>query len=281
MVAAYARTGAVPAGGEEALWAAQQRLDACVHADTGETIFAPFRISAYVPANIVVASGMLLPGAGLANQLFWQWVNQSYNIAMNHANRNASNAVSDRELALNYTVAVTTSVGVALGLTKGAPRITALSPRARQLLLMQVPFIAVALSNIANVFMIRRNELVQGVQLRSADGSVVGKSQRAGWQAATMTSVVRIASSLPLMTLVPVASHFLARVPLLQQRPWLLRGPVNLSLIFVALIVGLPPAVALFPQRIAVQAASLEPAFHDLRDAHGARIETLYYNRGL
>jgi len=282
-LAAYERSGALPVGGEEALWAAQKIKDTCLHADTGHEILPLFRISSYVPVNMVIAGGMLLPGAGLANQVFWQWVNQSYNIGVNHANRNASNPVSDQELAVNYGAAVSTSVGVAVGLTRLAqsPRVQFLSPRARAALLTQVPFVSVALSNLVNVFMVRRNEMTTGVSVKRADGTVVGKSQTAGWQAAWMTSAVRIGASLPLMTLVPVATTILAKRPALQQRPWLLKGPVNLSLIFVALLVGLPPATALFPQQIAVDALSLEPRFHNLHDDKGERVTTLYYNRGL
>ena len=34
-------------------------------------------------------------------------------------------------------------------------------------------------------------------------------------------------------------------------------------------------------QRLELDAASLEPQFHDLRDAHGAKVTTLYSNKGL
>lgn len=254
--------------------------DTCLHPDTGEEIPAWFRISGYVPANMVIASGLLLPGGGVLNQAFWQWVNQSYNIALNHANRNASNPVSNKELALNYTVAVTTSVGVAVGMTRLAPRLH-VSPRVRQLVLLQVPFTAVAISNVVNVFMIRRNELEKGIHVRRQDGVVVGQSQKAGLQATLMTSVVRVGSSFPLMTLVPLATHALGRLPYLQARPLLLKGPVNLACIFIALMVGLPTAVSLFPQDVAVDPKKLEPRFHNLTDELGRPVDTLYFNRGL
>jgi hypothetical protein len=35
--------------------------DAIVHGDTGEKIFAPFRLSAFVPMNIVICAAMLMP----------------------------------------------------------------------------------------------------------------------------------------------------------------------------------------------------------------------------
>jgi hypothetical protein len=111
--------------------------DAIVHGDTGEKIFAPFRLSAFVPMNIVICAAMLMPnpsvrtpathhcvnpgalasqyspgvrgclawvgcGGQMASQLFWQWFNQSYNVGVNHANRNASNQMSNSQIMLAY-----------------------------------------------------------------------------------------------------------------------------------------------------------------------------------
>lgn len=69
----YESEGVLPSGGEEALWGAAKIRDTCLHPDTGLTIPAPLRISAYVPANVIIAGGMLLPGAGLANQVPPSW----------------------------------------------------------------------------------------------------------------------------------------------------------------------------------------------------------------
>ena len=109
--------------------------------------------------------------------------------------------MSTRDLVITYVAAVTTSVGVAMGLTKGAPRLP-LSPALRRLVLLQVPFLAVALSNIVNVGLVRRNEMTEGIQVFDAEDRPQGASQIAGRHAAFKTAAVRIASSLPLMTLV-------------------------------------------------------------------------------
>jgi hypothetical protein len=39
----------------------------------------------------------------MASQLFWQWFNQSYNVGVNHANRNASNQMSNNQIMLAYS----------------------------------------------------------------------------------------------------------------------------------------------------------------------------------
>ena len=41
------------------------------------------------------------------------------------------------------------------------------------------------------------------------------------------------------------------------------------------------PCIAAFPQRLALDVTSLEPEFHDLVDAKGQPIQTLYSNKGL
>jgi hypothetical protein len=44
---------------------------------------------------------------------------------------------------------------------------------------------------------------------------------------------------------------------------------------------GLPLAIAVFPQEMALDATSLEPEFHGLTDSTGAPITQLYCNKGL
>jgi hypothetical protein len=87
---------------EEDLWRAKKIKDAIIHGDTGEKIFMPFRLSAFVPINILICSAMLVPNASLASQIFWQWFNQSYNVGVNHANRNASNQMSNSQIMQAY-----------------------------------------------------------------------------------------------------------------------------------------------------------------------------------
>lgn len=186
-----------------------------------------------------------------------------------------------------------------------------LSVRYLLLLLSTSPFflssLHAALSNIVNVGLVRRNEMVQGIHVSREDGTIVGQSAKAGQRAAAsvasvlslplpsrcpplpapallfspLTGQVRIISAMPLMVFVPLILARLGTLPLFQARPFLLKGPVNLSLVGLALQLGLPAASALFPQRVGVDARQLEPAFHALQDAQGQPVKMLYYNRGL
>lgn len=52
--------------------------DGC-RTDTGEPVPLPFRMSAFVPTNLIIVAGMLMPNPSTASVLFWQWANQSLN----------------------------------------------------------------------------------------------------------------------------------------------------------------------------------------------------------
>ncbi|CAG8714600.1 3595_t:CDS:2, partial [Scutellospora calospora] len=55
-----------------------------IHPDTDEPIFLPFRMSYFVPTNLVVVAGMLMPNPSMKSIIFWQWANQSINVAINY-----------------------------------------------------------------------------------------------------------------------------------------------------------------------------------------------------
>ena len=54
-------------------------VDSSLHPDTGLPVPLPFRMSAFVPTNILIIGGMLMPNPSLKGVIFWQWANQSLN----------------------------------------------------------------------------------------------------------------------------------------------------------------------------------------------------------
>lgn len=70
------------------LWNAKRIRDAIIHPVTGEKMFLPGRMSAFVPANTIPTAGMLLARTP-AQTVFWQWINQSVNVMCNCARRGA------------------------------------------------------------------------------------------------------------------------------------------------------------------------------------------------
>ena len=78
---------------DHTLWEAKRIKDAIIHPVTGEKMFLPGRMSAFVPVNTVPTVGMLLAKSS-AQTVFWQWVNQSYNVAVNFSNSSSGGACS-------------------------------------------------------------------------------------------------------------------------------------------------------------------------------------------
>lgn len=88
--------GEAPKGTTDAdLWNARRVLESSLHPDTGETIFPLFRFSAFVPVNMVIVTATVAPAvmSSFPATAAVHFINQTYNAAINYANRNASNPV--------------------------------------------------------------------------------------------------------------------------------------------------------------------------------------------
>jgi hypothetical protein len=101
---------------------AQQIADGCIHPQTHESIFTPLRLSWILPANVIVTTVMVGASATGSYAAIGasQWLNQTYNVSHYYANRNASNASSDMDLAMAYFGATSASVVGAAAIEKFA-----------------------------------------------------------------------------------------------------------------------------------------------------------------
>ena len=81
------------------LWEARRVVEATCHPETNEPIFAPVRFAAFAPANIPICTLLIWPNPSPALAIFGQWINQSYNVAVNYANRNMSNPMPTNVVA--------------------------------------------------------------------------------------------------------------------------------------------------------------------------------------
>ena len=233
---------------------------------------------------------MLTPNLTTTGTVAWQVANQSLNVAINFSNANKSTPLSTSTIVQSYFLAVGASCGVAVGLNSIVPRLKRLSPTARMTLGRLVPFAAVASAGVLNVFLMRGEEIRQGINVyptefeaqrtkrEEADQRLepIGKSKKAATIAVGETAVSRVLNATPIMVLPPL---ILVR---LQQRDWLKRNPrlvlpVNLGLIFATSIFALPLALAAFPQRQAISAQRLEKEFWD----KGGEDGQLEFNRGI
>ncbi|KAJ6054562.1 hypothetical protein N7444_003660 [Penicillium canescens] len=256
------------------LWSAKKVVDATLHPDTGTPVLLPFRMSAYVFSNLVVTAGMLTPGLGTSGTLLWQIGNQSLNIAQ------------------SYLMAVSASCSTALGLKALVPRLKSISPNTRLILSRLVPFAAVASASALNVFLMRGEEIRQGIDVYpvlSAEERAkreliedaepvqsLGKSKKAATLAVGETAISRVLNATPIMVLPPLILVKLEKTQWLRARPRMIM-PVNLALILGTSLFALPLALAAFPSRQAISASSLEEEFR----GRGGDQGMVEFNRGM
>lgn len=219
----------------------------------------PFRMSCFVLSNLVVTAGMLTPGLGVrwppyhiarqhtkasqtAGTLGWQITNQSLNVGINFSNANKSMPLPTSTIVKSYFTAVTASCGVALGLNALVPRLKSLSPNAKVVAGRLVPFAAVASAGVLNVFLMRGEEIRQGidvfpvltdeekhkVETGEMEVKSLGKSRKAATLAVGETAVSRVLNSTPIMVLPPLILVRLQKTEWLKQRPRMVT-PVNLG----------------------------------------------------
>ncbi|KAF9357377.1 hypothetical protein BGX26_003812 [Mortierella sp. AD094] len=262
------------------LWRAKEICDSTLHPDTGKAIFLPFRMSCFVPTNMLVAAGMLMPNPSVKSIIFWQWTNQSVNVAFNYANANKTIEMDMKETAVAYMSAVTTSCFLAVGLNQLVPRLTSISPGVRSVLGRLVPFTAVAAAGTVNVFLMRGKEISEGIDVYDHEGKSVGKSQKAGMSAITQVAISRVLTNFPVLTIPPLVLSQWEKTTWSQQYPRALI-PLNLAVISLCLMTALPLAIAAFPQYANVDVKKLEERFWNLKDSKGEPIKTLTYNKGL
>ncbi|BFZ64204.1 Sideroflexin FSF1 [Saitoella coloradoensis] len=266
----------------EELWEAKKIVESTLHPDTQEPVFLPFRMSSFVLTNLVVTAGMLTPNLGTTGTLFWQWVNQSVNVAINASNANKSSPLSWSEVGKSYAVAVSASCGVAVGLNSIVPKLR-VSPSVRGVLGRLVPFAAVASAGALNVFLMRGSELRNGIDVYAPNDPTtsLGKSQSAALTAVGETAISRVLNASPIMVIPPLILMRLQRPGGFLARNPRMTIPTNIGLIFATSLVALPLAVGVFPQRQRVSVGSVEERFRELKDKEGTPITQVEFNRGI
>lgn len=215
-------------------------------------------MSCFVISNLVVTAGMLTPGLQVrclkqrkgactkvlqtTGTLLWQISNQSLNVAINSANANKSTPLSNKTIIQSYFLAVSASCSVALGLKAVVPRLNRISPGAKTVLTRLVPFAAVASAGALNVFLMRGEEIRQGIDVypvlseqeksqKEKDGTTVqslGKSRKAARLAVGETALSRVLNSMPVMAIPALVLVRLQRAQWLRSRPRMVL-PVNLG----------------------------------------------------
>jgi tricarboxylate carrier len=265
---------------EDDLWHAKRVYDSAFHADTGELLFLPGRMSFQMPGNMVITGCMLTFLSTTPQIVFWQVVNQSFNACVNYTNRNASSEVSMARLGTAYVAAVSAAVTTALGLGRLFDRVPAFrTPFAKRF----VPLIAVAAANAMNIPLMRSVELQEGIEVRDGEGEgsrVLGKSTAAARTAIPLVVLSRVIMAFPSVVVPNIIMSRLEGGPFLRKYPRV-AAPLMVGLVGANLLVSTPLACALFPQTTSISVDSAESEFRGLTHADGSPVERIYFNKGL
>ena len=280
MLMRQAKEGTLPKGkySDAELWGARLKVEACVHAPTNSVIFPLFRMCAFVPANYFIVPFMMAPStiSSVPRTIFAHWLNQSYNASVNYSNR-AGDTTDINLLVQAYAMAVTVSVSGALVATNVMKRMGGGQSVGATLARAFLPMGAVAASGIANLLLMRKEELTDGVPIMDDDGNVRGKSVVAGRIGLAECAAARVLWNIPCMTLPPLLAPFLARAAIFRAHP----SRAELLLIYAGVAIGVPPAIAYFPQRETVDASKLEDRFREMKNADGRLVESFTFNKGI
>mmetsp|Transcript_3795 Transcript_3795/g.11727 ORF Transcript_3795/g.11727 Transcript_3795/m.11727 type:complete len:332 (-) Transcript_3795:34-1029(-) len=260
----------------EELWKAKKIKDAIIHPDTGETVPMPFRMSGFVPFGVPIVVGLLLPNLSYGGTMFFQWANASHNALVNYYNRNASSHTSTRTFLESYAAASVTAMSVAVGLNMLVRKSANLSPAMKTVIQRFVPFPAVALSNVANVTLMRQEELKSGIAIFDKSGKYLGDSKKAAKQAITDTAVTRVALSFPVLVIPPIIISLVEKTKLWANNPRL-RLPIQAVVCTAAFGGALPVAISIFPQQGSARCADIE---NELVSEYAPE-DSIFYNKGL
>ncbi|KAG5508675.1 hypothetical protein JIQ42_08463 [Leishmania sp. Namibia] len=272
------QAGSVP---DADLWRARTAVENCIHPTTQEVIPPALRMSMFLPMNYLVVPLMMLPSTvmSVGRTVAIQWFNQSYNSAVNYANR-SSDKQPLAETLKAYMAAVIVACGGSLMATMWLRRVPTGTTKAT-LIRATVPFLAVSCAAIVNLASMRKNEWLRGgsgIRVVDEDGVARGMSTAAGWDSLQKCSVTRIIWNLPCMML-----PTLCTVPLMRVSSFARRHPTPTECLMqmLGLTLGVPPALATYSLQQTVPASTLEPAFHHLKRLDGSPVHTLKYYKGL
>lgn len=266
--------GSLPDGvSDQQMWDAQRTVNAIIHPTTGEKMFLPGRMSAFVPANTIPTAGMLLAKTPMQT-VFWQWINQSVNVMCNYVNRSGA-TVDAQQIGQAYALAV----GVSCSIAVGANKIVQSGPPWVKRLGIAVPYAAVVSAGAANVAFTRMPEMQDGVPIAAHDGTPLGTSKNAAFAAVRDTVLSR-------NLLLPIAPMLLPPLANAALRSVVPLGPVMSAVAEVGFVAGaifgaLPAAIAVFPQEMKIDVSALEPEFRSKTDGSGKPIEYVLCNKGL
>jgi len=164
---------------------------------------------------MLITGGMLAFYRTVPAVMLWQFLNQSFNAIVNYTNRNANSPTSVTQLGVAYVTATTSALIAAIGCKNYW------SKKATPILQRYVPFAAVAAANCVNIPFMRQNEILHGIEVKNADGEVVGQSRLAAIKGISEVVLSRIIMCAPGMLVLPVIMERLEKIPAYKRIKWI------------------------------------------------------------
>jgi hypothetical protein len=211
---------------------------------------------------------MLVSAPTVLNTAFWQFANQSHNASVNFCNRNATVETSDEQLMKSFGCSVAASIACVMGMQRVLARLKLPS--------FLAVFPAVAMANTANIFLMRQQEIKDGIEICDEGGNVLGTSKKAAMQAVQDTAITRVFLPSQILLVAPLMGKALTH---LVKAPRLAL-PIEFLSVVTCFGYGLPLSMSLFKERGEMTAGDLEPetraGLQGVKDT-----DTVYYNKGL
>ncbi|CAG7817058.1 unnamed protein product [Allacma fusca] len=258
---------------DDEIWAQKALVDSAFNPNTGEKLLPVGRMSAQVPSNMLITGAMMTFYKSNPAQIFLHWANQTINAIVNYSNRSGATPISATQIGTAYVLATAAGVGAALGLKH-------VFRNANPLFGKFVPFLAVSMSNSANIPIMRFGELSMGTSITTENGKEVGISRIAGRQGILQVILSRIVMAIPTMIFLPIVIDGLEKRGAFKKMPKVV-APLQLGLIGTILLYSTPVGCALYPQIHPISPSNLEPELQEKIKKLPGPPTTLYYNKGL
>jgi len=150
-----------------------------------------------------------------------------------------------------------------------------LPPGRLQIVRGMVPFVAVAVADVLNLGIIRRDEYLEGIAVYDEQNTEesVGNSRRAGLRAVCHCIAGRVSAAAPILIMPPlIMSRLQQRNAWLQRRPFL-GLPIFMGLIGLHIHIAVPLMLGISRQTARARGNDLEAEFH--------KYKYVLYNKGI
>ena len=163
----------------------------------------------------------------------------------------------------SYSVAVVSSIAVALGIRKSLERYTRNMHGSKLIMMNSISsFFACSTAGYLNAWFMRRTELEKGIDVLDDKGNVYGKSKACAKKAVNQTAISRYVLAVPIF-IPPTFLYMVERARLMPKNTYM-RTALELSIIAVELYFAVPLAIALYPQTGSIKREELEEEFRNI-----------------